>query len=74
MEEKTKDFLAGRVRDLATRAYMNSFVTHTDFLSVSEQACIYQILAGEGVPAPDSNARGSVDSSAPVVCAVCPEG
>jgi RNA-binding protein YlmH len=51
MEEKTKDFLAGRVRDLATRAYMNSFVTHTDFLSVSEQACIYQILAGEGVPA-----------------------
>ena len=50
MEEKTKDVLAGRVRDLATRAYMNSFVTHTDFLSLSEVAMFYQILAGEGVP------------------------
>ena len=50
MEEKSKDFLAGRVRDLAARAYMNGFVTHTDFLSVSELACFYQILASEGVP------------------------
>ena len=50
MEEKTKDFLAGRVRDLAGRAYMNGFVTHTDFLSVSELAMFYQILASEGVP------------------------
>ena len=49
MEEKTKDFLAGRIRDLATRAYMNGFVTHTDFLSVSELAMFYQILASEGV-------------------------
>ncbi len=49
MEEKTKDFLAGRVRDLATRAYMNNFVTHTDFLSVSEIAMFHQILSAEGV-------------------------
>lgn len=49
MEEKSKDFLAGRVRDLATRAYMNNFVTHTDFLSVSELASFYQILASEGI-------------------------
>ncbi len=49
MEEKTKDFLAGRVKDLANRAYQNGFVTHTDFLSVSEQALFYQILASEGV-------------------------
>lgn len=49
LEEKTRDFLAGRIKDLATRAYMNNFVTHTDFLSVSEQACFYQILASEGV-------------------------
>ncbi len=50
MEEKSKDFLAGRVRDLATRAYMNNFVTHTDFLSVSEIAMFHQIMASEGVP------------------------
>ena len=50
-EEKTKDFLAGRVKDLATRAYMNNFITHTDFLSVSELALFYRILAEEKVPA-----------------------
>lgn len=50
MEEKSRDFLAGRIRDLAGRAYMNGFVTHTDFLSVSELATFYQILASEGVP------------------------
>ncbi len=50
MEEKSKDFLAGRVKDLATKAYMGSFVTNTDFLSVSEQAAFFQILAAEGVP------------------------
>lgn len=50
MEEKSRDFLAGRVRDLANRAYLNGFVTHTDFLSVSELAMFYQILAAEGVP------------------------
>jgi RNA-binding protein YlmH len=47
--DKSRDFLAGRIKDLATRAYMNSFVTHTDFLSVSELATFYQILASEGV-------------------------
>ncbi len=50
MEEKSKDFLTGRIRDLALRAYNNSFVTHTDFLSASELAAVYQILASEGVP------------------------
>ncbi len=49
MEEKTRDFLAGRVKDLAKRAYMNSFVTHTDFLSLSEIATFHRILAAEGV-------------------------
>ena len=51
MEEKSRDFLAGRVRDLATRAYNNSFVTHTDFLSVSELNTFFQILASEGISA-----------------------
>ena len=50
-EEKTRDYLAGRAKDLATRAYMNNFVTHTDFLSVSEQALFYNILASEKIPA-----------------------
>ncbi len=51
MEEKSRSFLAGRIRDLAARAYQNSFVTNTEFLSLSELDCFYQILAGEGVPA-----------------------
>ncbi|WP_044958682.1 YlmH/Sll1252 family protein [Butyrivibrio sp. WCD2001] len=51
MEEKSKDFLAGRLKDLATKAYQNSFLTHTDFLSVSELASVYRIFASEGVPA-----------------------
>ena len=54
MEEKSRDFLAGRIRDLAMRAYNNSFVTHTDFLSVSELNTFYQILASEGI---SSNVR-----------------
>ena len=49
MEEKSRDFLAGRIKDLAHRAYMNGFVTHTDFLSLSELSMFYQILASEGV-------------------------
>ena len=48
--EKNNAFLAGRIRDLATRAYNNSFVTHTDFLSASEVASFYQQLASEGIP------------------------
>ncbi|MBR1671117.1 MAG: RNA-binding protein [Butyrivibrio sp.] len=51
MEEKSRDYLAGRLRDLATRAYMNNFVTATDFLSVSELATFHQILSSDGVPA-----------------------
>jgi len=50
MEEKTRDFLAGRLKDLANRAYQNGFATNTVFLSLSEQAHVYQIFASEGVP------------------------
>ncbi len=59
MEEKSRDFLAGRIRDLATRAYNNSFVTHTDFLSVSELNTFYQILAAEGVSSNVHEYRGA---------------
>ncbi len=51
MEEKTRDFLAGRIKDLSGRAYMKGIVTSTAFLSVSELALFYQILASEGVSA-----------------------
>lgn len=50
MEEKSRDFLAGRIKDLAQRAYNNNFVTHTDFLSLSEISEFYRILASEKVP------------------------
>lgn len=49
MEEKSRDFLAGRIKDLATRAYNRSIITSTDFLSVSEIATFYSIMANEGV-------------------------
>ncbi|WP_022764889.1 YlmH/Sll1252 family protein [Butyrivibrio sp. XPD2006] len=50
MEEKSYEFLAGRIRDLANRAYQNGFVTHTDFLSLSELSHFYRMLSSEGVP------------------------
>ena len=50
MEEKSRDYLAGRLRDLAGKAYQNSFLTHTDFLSISELSCVFQIFASEGIP------------------------
>ena len=49
MEEKSRDFLSGRIKDLAGRAFNNNFITHTDFLSLSELAAFYQILASEGI-------------------------
>ncbi len=49
MEEKSRDFLSGRIKDLAGRAFNNSFITHTDFLSLSEQAAFFQILSSEGI-------------------------
>ena len=60
MEDKNKDFLSGRIKDLANRAYQNGFVTHTDFLSVSEIATFHQILKGEGVSSKSSHYCGAV--------------
>ena len=50
MEEKSRDYLAGRLKDLAGKAYQNSFLTHTDFLSISELSGVFQIFASEGIP------------------------
>ena len=49
MEEKQRDILSGRIKDLAGRAFNNSFITHTDFLSLSELAAFFQILSSEGI-------------------------
>ena len=44
------DYMAGRIRDLARNAYLNDYITHTDFLSASEQAAFYTALRKLGVP------------------------
>ncbi|MBQ7703300.1 MAG: RNA-binding protein [Firmicutes bacterium] len=59
MEEKSRTFLAGRVRDLALRAYQNNYVTSTEFLSLSEQNAFFGILASEGVPAQQKSYQGA---------------
>lgn len=43
------DILKGRIRDLSSRAASSSYLTHTDFLSLSEQALFFQILKEEHV-------------------------
>ncbi|MBQ6364087.1 MAG: RNA-binding protein [Lachnospiraceae bacterium] len=45
-----KDYLAGRVRELAQRTWQNDFLTHTAFLTLAEQARIRGI-AGYGAAA-----------------------
>ncbi|WP_034465706.1 YlmH/Sll1252 family protein [Butyrivibrio proteoclasticus] len=70
------DFLEGRIKDIANRAFMNNFVTHTSFLSESEIASFYALLSKEGVP---SNVHefcgakyllygGTKDSQRQVIC------
>ena len=44
------DYMEGRIRDLARSTYMNDYITHTDFLSASEQAEFYTALRKLGVP------------------------
>lgn len=76
MDKQVKDYLPGRIKELANRAYVNNFVTHTDFLSAPELSVFYNILASEGVP---SNVNvyngakylvygGNKDSERAVVC------
>lgn len=47
MEEK--DILKGRIHDLSSKAEKDGYLTHTFFLSLSEQAIIYQIMREEHV-------------------------
>ncbi len=59
MEEKSRTFLAGRVKDLALRAYRNNYVTNTEFLSLSELNEFFSILFSEGVPAQSTSYQGA---------------
>lgn len=43
------DILRGRIHDLSQRASKDSYLTHTEFLSLSEQALFYKILKEEHV-------------------------
>ena len=47
---KETDYLAGRVRELANKAYQNEYITHTDFLSASELAGVYDGMIKEKEP------------------------
>ncbi len=44
------DYIAGRIKELADRAYQNEYVTHTAFLGASEQAAFHTALKQLGVP------------------------
>ena len=49
MKNKEEEALfAGRIRDLARQAGQNDYLTHTGFLSLSEQARAYAVLRDEG--------------------------
>ena len=51
MKKKEKDMLsAGRVRDLAEQAMRNDYITHTGFLSLSEQSLAVPETEKAGVP------------------------
>ena len=43
------DILKGRIRDLSSRANSQSYLTHTDFLSLSQQGMFFSLLKEEGV-------------------------
>ena len=45
-----ESLLAGRIRDLARQAEQNGYVTHTGFLSLSEQSLALSVLAGPDIP------------------------
>lgn len=45
-----ESLFAGRIRDLARQAEQNGYVTHTGFLSLSEQSLAMSVLAGPDIP------------------------
>ena len=56
---EARDLLSGRIRELSQKAWQNGYVTHTDFLSVSEQADIYALLPSLGASGLSTRLNGS---------------
>ena len=52
LRDHTEEYLAGRIRDLWRKAEGEEYVTHSRFLSLSEQALAQQVLVEAGAPAP----------------------
>lgn len=50
--------LLGRIKDLARRANENNYITHTDFLSGSEQFDVFSMCAREGLITGDKQIDG----------------
>ncbi len=53
-----KDILKGRIHDLSSKAGKDCYLTHTSFLSLSEQAIVYQIFKDEHVSLSDRKYAG----------------
>lgn len=52
-------FLESRIKDLSGKTFQNEYATHTDFLSVSDQAVFHEALGRLGVPRNSSRYNGT---------------
>ena len=48
MDKTDQHYLAGRIQDLCEKTYTEDYMTHTDFLSMSEMAVFYDSLRQSG--------------------------
>ncbi len=54
------DYLESRLKELSNKTFQNEYITHTDFLSVSEQALLHNAMRKSGIP-PQSNRFGGTE-------------
>ena len=73
------DFLVSRIKDLSNKTFQNEYTTHTDFLSVSEQAALNDAMRRLGVPQQSDRVGGTTfllwggfDDAERKVCAFLP--
>ena len=72
-------YLESRIKDLSNKTFQNEYVTHTDFLSVSDQASLNDAMRKLGVPQQSDRVGGTVfllwggfDDAERKVCAFLP--
>lgn len=53
-------YLESRIKDLSNKTFQNEYVTHTDFLSVSDQASLNDAMRKLGVPQQSDRVGGTV--------------